>query len=86
MSRYNEQHIQTINHPNTGELMKVVADVGIGGAVNFMIPELKDWYENNSAIGWKIPCYNAVKEHKDDFYTILKMTLSEYKSVTIRRD
>lgn len=47
--------------------------VGIGGVINFIVPELNDVYsgfKTNQA--WRIPCYEAIIENKNTYLELLK--------------
>ena len=47
--------------------------VGIGGVVNFIVPELNDvfsgWKTNQT---WRETCHNAIKDDKEVYMTLLK--------------
>lgn len=46
--------------------------VGIGGAINFIIPELNDLYSGCPvAPNWKMTCFNKVKQDQDCYITIV---------------
>lgn len=54
-------------------------EVGIGGIINFIVPELNDWYSgyyqekvNNS---WQYNCYIVVKDNEDVFLELIKRYL-----------
>ncbi len=47
--------------------------VGIGGLLQFMIPELNDLYSGwKTKQAWQQNCHNKVKNNKDVYYEILK--------------
>jgi len=55
-------------------------DVGIGGVITFMVPELNDLYSgwvSNQA--WRVKCHNRVIEDKDVYLEILKMLIDYLK-------
>jgi len=54
-----------------------LADVGIGGVINFIVPELNDLYSGwVSSQPWRVKCHNRVIEDKDVYLEILKMFVS----------
>ena len=47
--------------------------VGIGGVINFLAPELNDFYSGwESPLPWKIRCLNVIRNEKDVYLTLLK--------------
>lgn len=47
--------------------------VGIGGVINFIVPELNDVYSGwETKQGWRKNCYNLVINDKDVYLTLLK--------------
>lgn len=47
--------------------------VGIGGVVNFLVPELNDVYSGFvPKLRWKQSCYNTVIHDKDVFFELVK--------------
>ena len=47
--------------------------VGIGGVVNFIVPELNDVYSGfTSKQSWRQNCYNAIIDHKDVYLQLIK--------------
>ncbi len=47
--------------------------VGFGGVVNFLVPELNDFYSGfESTLDWKRRCWNQVKDDKDVYLTLVK--------------
>lgn len=48
-------------------------DVGIGGVINFLVPELNDLYSGFiTKQQWRKNCYNLVIDDKELYLTILK--------------
>ncbi len=57
-----------------------MADVGIGGVVDFLIPELNDLYSGwTPSQQWRVNCYTAIKNDKDVYLKILKMFIDHLK-------
>lgn len=47
--------------------------VGIGGVINFIVPELNDFYSGwETGQEWRKKCFNLVKTDKDVYLTLLK--------------
>lgn len=47
--------------------------VGIGGVVNYLVPELNDFYsgwQTNQA--WRLNCHNLIKDEKQVYLTLIK--------------
>lgn len=64
-------HILICEHPSK-EHNKNEA-VGIGGVVNFLVPELNDVYSGFvPKLRWKQSCYNTVIHDKDVFFELVK--------------
>lgn len=54
-----------------------LADVGIGGVVNFIVPELNDLYSGwKSKQAWRKNCHDKVIEDKVVYLEILKMFIA----------
>ena len=54
-----------------------MADVGIGGVVNFIVPELNDEYSGwKSKQDWRANCHNLIEEDKAVYLEILKMFIA----------
>ena len=54
-----------------------IADVGIGGVVNFIVPELNDLYSGwSTKQAWRSNCHRLVAEDKDVYLEILKMFIA----------
>lgn len=58
-------------------------DVGIGGAVNYLIPDIEAWYSitphpkfGNIGVpsGWREACYSVIKDYKEDYLTIKELS------------
>lgn len=48
-------------------------DVGIGGAINFIIPLLNDYYSGwEPALAWQNNCLSAIKNDLDVYFTLVK--------------
>lgn len=47
--------------------------VGIGGVINYIVPELNDFYSGwETGQKWRIVCHNKIKEDKDVYMILLK--------------
>lgn len=47
--------------------------VGIGGVVNFIVPELNDFYSGwKTNQGWRLNCHNLIKDDKDVYLILIK--------------
>lgn len=69
-------HVFICKYPSSEKLP--VADVGIGGVVNFIVPELNDLYSGwVTKQTWRLNCHNLVKEDKEVYLEIIKM-FAEY--------
>lgn len=65
-------HVLICKYPSPEKLP--IADVGIGGVVNFLVPELNDLYSGWSpSQTWRINCHNAIKEDLDVYLSILEL-------------
>lgn len=54
-----------------------LADVGIGGVVNFIVPELNDLYSGwVSKQAWRNNCHRVVAEDREVYMEILKMFIA----------
>ena len=54
-----------------------LADVGVGGVVNFIVPELNDLYSGwKSKQAWQMNCHDKVIEDKAVYLEILKMFIA----------
>jgi len=64
-------HILICKYPAKERVQGV--DVGIGGVINFLVPELNDLYsgwKTNEA--WRKACHDRVKDNKDVYLCLLK--------------
>lgn len=71
-------HILICEYPSPGKIPGV--DVGVGGVVNFLIPELNDLYsgqETNQA--WSKTCHDKVANDKDIYMALLKQFIENEK-------
>ena len=56
-------------------------DVGIGGVVNFLVPELNDLYSGwETKQAWRSNCHSKVKNDKDVYLAILKQFIDFEKT------
>ena len=47
--------------------------VGIGGVINFLVPELNDFYSGwKTNQGWRLNCHNLIKDDKAVYLTLVK--------------
>ena len=47
--------------------------VGIGGVVNFSVPELNDFYSGwKTNQGWRLNCHNLIKDDKEVYLILIK--------------
>lgn len=64
-------HILICENPSPNRKKNEV--VGIGGVINFIVPELNDFYSGReSKTTWKINCLNKIRYDKDVYLTLLK--------------
>lgn len=72
-------HVLICKYPSPDKMP--IADVGIGGVVNFIVPELNDLYSGwVTKQAWRLSCHSLVKEDKDVYLAILKMFAEYVKS------
>lgn len=58
-------------------------NVGIGGCINFFIPELNDLYSGfNITQQWKLNCFNKVKDDVDVDVSLVKRLISRLNILT----
>ena len=70
-------HFLICKHP---EPDRQEEQVGIGGLINYLIPELNDFYSGfKSQQQWKINCWNKIKDDKNVYITIVARVISELK-------
>ncbi len=71
-------HVLICKYPSQARIP--IADVGIGGVINFIVPELNDlysgWITNQS---WRMKCHSKVIEDKAVYLEILKMFITYLK-------
>ncbi len=72
-------HVLICKYPSPEKLP--IADVGIGGVTNFIVPELNDLYSGwATKQAWRLNCHSLVKNDKDVYLDILKMFAEYVKS------
>lgn len=48
-------------------------DVGIGGVINFLVPELNDFYSGwHTEQAWRKICHSRIQDDKDTYFSLLK--------------
>lgn len=71
-------HILICKYPSEEKLP--FADVGIGGVINFIVPELNDMYSGwETKQKWRRICHDKVKNDKDVYMKLLKQFLDNEK-------
>lgn len=64
-------HILICENPSSDKNLFEV--VGIGGVINFLVPELNDFYSGwITTQGWRSKCHNKIKDDKDVYLELLK--------------
>ncbi len=64
-------HIMITENPCTDE--EIFGAVGIGGVVNFIGPELNDYYSGwVTGQGWRKTCHDQIKDDKEVYLAMLK--------------
>jgi hypothetical protein len=72
-------HVLICKYPSPEKLP--LADVGIGGVVNFIVPELNDLYSGwVTKQPWRLNCHKLVENDKDVYLAILKMFVDYIKN------
>jgi hypothetical protein len=72
-------HVLICKYPNPDKLP--MADVGIGGVINFLVPELNDVYSGwVSKQAWRINCHRIIEKDKNVYLSILKMFIEYIKT------
>ena len=72
-------HVLICKYPSPEKMP--IADVGIGGVVNFIVPELNDLYSGwVTKQAWRLSCHGLVNEDKDVYLAILEMFAEYIKS------
>lgn len=58
---------------NPAEDKNEMEAVGIGGVINFLVPELNDFYSGwTTTQSWRMACHNLVKNDKEVYLALLK--------------
>lgn len=71
-------HVLICKYPSPEKIP--MADVGIGGVVNFIVPELNDLYSGwKSKQAWRVNCHKNVIDDKAVYLEILKMFIKYLK-------
>ena len=64
-------HILICEYPSSDK--NLLEDVGIGGVLNFIVPELNDVYSGyESGLAWQRKCHSIIKENKDVYLELIK--------------
>jgi hypothetical protein len=64
-------HVLICEHPS--EEKNDFEAVGIGGVINFIVPELNDFYSGwITKLEWQKKCHDLIKGNKDVYLTIIK--------------
>lgn len=72
-------HILIVKYP--GESQNLLTMPGIGGIINFLIPELNDYYSGYPIKqAWKQTVFDKVKDDLDAYIEILKIFVEVYNS------
>ncbi len=72
-------HVLICKYPSPEKLP--IADVGIGGVVNFIVPELNDLYSGwVTKQEWRLNCHKKVKRDKAVYLAILEIFADYVKS------
>ena len=67
-------HVLICKYPSSDKILD--ADVGIGGVVTFLVPELNDLYSGwETKQEWRKTCHNKVINDKDVYMEIIRMFL-----------
>ena len=71
-------HVFICKYPSPEKLP--MADVGIGGVVNFIVPELNDLYSGwVTKQPWRLKCHKLVEGDKEVYLAILKIFIDHVK-------
>lgn len=71
-------HILICKYPSSEKVE--IADVGIGGVTNFLVPELNDLYSGFiTKQAWRITCHDKVKNGKDVYIELLRLFIEVMK-------
>lgn len=61
--------------------------VGIGGVVNFIVPELNDFYSGwETSQQWRLNCHNLIRKDKDVYLMLLKRFKTSCKNYPFYSD
>ena len=64
-------HILICEYPSPDK--NLLEAVGIGGVLNFIVPELNDVYSGyESGLAWQRKCHSIIKENKDVYLELIK--------------
>ena len=64
-------HILICEYPSSDK--NLLEAVGIGGVLNFIVPELNDVYSGyESGLAWQRKCHSIIKENKDVYLELIK--------------
>ena len=76
-------HVLICLYPSPEAVPEV--DVGIGGVVNFIVPELNDLYSGwITGQDWRVALHNKVKDDKEVYFAILKVFADYAKTKGIK--
>lgn len=71
-------HILICKYPAADKVP--IAKVGIGGVVNFLVPELNDIFSGwEPKLAWKKNCVDRIKDNKDVYLVLLERFIRENK-------
>lgn len=66
-------HILICEYPSPDK--NLLEAVGIGGVLNFIVPELNDVYSGyESGLAWQRKCHSIIKKNKDVYLELIKRT------------
>ena len=72
-------HILICKYPSPDKVEGI--DVGIGGVINFLVPELNDLYSGwKTSQAWRKTCHDKVINDKDVYLALLEQFISNEKS------
>lgn len=78
-------HILICENPSANK--NILEAVGIGGVINYLVPELNDFYsgwETNQP--WRKNCHNLIKNDKDVYLALLKRFKQSCKNYPLYAD
>lgn len=70
-------HIKIMEHPHKNK--NINENVGIGGVVNFIVPELNDIYSGAIYTGWRKPSVELIRNLEDTYIQILDYFINKSK-------